>query len=131
MSETEVGVREYFIANNPLPGAIWNGNRLINPNHIIPDRYGPGDLAYDQRAFRAFLSTIAGKCPQLVGDCIFNGHGNPAQLVTTFKEKFKLSGTRLELPDSTVRFRCIRQLEPGFTIRGAIGLLGEYPRKHF
>jgi len=125
--QTPVEARRHFIANNPLLGATWNGDKLLNLNHIIPADYGVAELARDQRAFRAFLSTIGGKCPHLVGECVFNGRGNAAQLVSVYQDRIKLDGVRLVPPKDTVRFRCFRQLEPGFLVRGAIGLFGEYP----
>ncbi|KAL0130251.1 hypothetical protein PUN28_002089 [Cardiocondyla obscurior] len=36
-------------------------------------------------------------------------------------------GDTLHFPPEEIRFRCMRQLEPGLYIRGAISLLGEYP----
>jgi len=43
--QTPVEARRHFIANNPLLGATWNADKLLNPNHIIPADYGVAELA--------------------------------------------------------------------------------------
>lgn len=129
-----VDARRYFIQNNPIPGARFADDLLLNADDIIPAHYGVDGLARDQRRLRAMIERLSPKCSHLVGKCNFAGKGSPAQLVTVYKEQFHIepgpgNSNLLRFPTQEMRFRCIRQLEPGFIVRGAISLLGEYPSR--
>jgi len=125
--QTPIEARRYFYDNNPIPGAVFSEGLLTNANDIMPAGYDVANLARDQRHFRAMLGMLSSKSQHLVGECVFNGIGNPGQLVTCYQEQFKIVGSELHFPVGEVRFRCIRQMEPGFAVRGALSLLGEYP----
>jgi len=130
--------RADFIAHNPIPGAKYVDGLLINPNDIIPAGYDVGELLRDQRSVRSMLERISPKSSHLIGKCNLSGCGSPAQLVTIYRERFSLSPNRedgkcteMKFPPEEIRFRNIRQIEPGLIVRGAISLLGEYPIMHY
>lgn len=125
---TDLKIRQDFIASNPIPGAKFINNILINPDDIIPPDYDKNKFIYDGECFQLMLDKLKKSCYllKLIGECTFNGIGTCAQLVTVYKHKISLKPD-LHDPDNGHLFRSIRYIESPFLLRGALSLLGEYP----
>lgn len=72
-----------FVANNSIPGTIFNADGLLlNPDDIMPEDYDSETLFNDSICVRRGLDTLA-KYNQLLADCSFSEQGKSAMAVST------------------------------------------------
>uniref|UniRef100_A0A8D8Q9B3 Uncharacterized protein n=1 Tax=Cacopsylla melanoneura TaxID=428564 RepID=A0A8D8Q9B3_9HEMI len=77
-------VREAFFQHNPIPGAIWNEQFILqNPDEIMPAEYGIVQATADSGISVQILSEIQKKAPKFVSQTRQVTTGSMTLLVTT------------------------------------------------
>lgn len=64
--QTPEVVRAAFIQHNPIPGANFVNNLLMNPDEIIPDGYGPQQMLVDVGMAHQVYADIQKKAPKYI-----------------------------------------------------------------
>lgn len=72
-----------FPNNNTLPGAIVQGNRLLNANDFWPVDYTYDDFANDVLAVNQATESMRTKFDEVLARCTFSGIGNHSAFVST------------------------------------------------
>ncbi|KAK7871216.1 hypothetical protein R5R35_001081 [Gryllus longicercus] len=83
--QTPAVVRDYFRANNPIPGARFNdANILVNPAEVMPQHYSATQFRNELNFLRDAVSLCIGKGGHLIGTLSFTGRGMPSMLVSSY-----------------------------------------------
>lgn len=127
---TPVQVREDFIRRNPIPGANYHNNLLMNRDDIMPEHYFRGNfIELDIAAFRTFCDRMASSNSCQIGKVNMDGKGSELLLTTVstdMLEQFKLVDRTLMLTNiSTTTASCV--MSPIARARGFVGLMNEAP----
>lgn len=128
LSDPEVPqqVRQYFRMNNPIPGAIWNNDLLVNPDDLCADNYFVSDMfRTDVDRFRRFISAAGSKLGRLFSDCRFDGTASSDMLVSAGVPTGCRISDNILLFDSDVTFRSSHELSDQQFMSGILALVGE------
>lgn len=127
-------LRHYFRRNNPLPGAIWNAEHILqNPEFFVPDDYNADVLAADIVRYRGFLSLVANKNRSWVQEVTMGSIGSPSMLTSTkaIDGKIRLETDRPSIkivePARTEFYEFYAPRSNMTSMLGALYLLGEFP----
>lgn len=76
--------RKFFRRHNPIPGAIWNADNVLqNANDIMPPDYGLENLRMEFQELDSFVDRLNGKNAYFLGSCNYSGKGEISQLTNT------------------------------------------------
>lgn len=117
-------IRNYFIARNPIPGAIFQNGFLTNIDAIIPPHYDANGLQADIRQLNMWLDILSGKFSHIISEINYTGKGQLGAVVSARAEHSCIMGQELQVRAEYAAFRKIGGIH--FAI-GSLAFLGEIP----
>lgn len=123
---TDADRRRAFRALNPIPGAIWNEESVLqNADEIMPRNYDSRVISRDASSVGALINNIKHKDQFYVRELTLSGIGHPCSLVWTRSPNdeawnFEEGSTRIEIREPMI-------LGPTFWPTAGCILLSELP----
>lgn len=122
--------RNYFIARNPIPGAMFNNGILQNPDDIIQDNYIENELyRIDLRRWRSFIGSCQRRMATLIRPVSLSGEANVGALTTIpVPPHARIAGYNVQPPGAyhVCSFESLTQQQ---LILGGYSLTGENPEE--
>lgn len=90
---TNIAIKRSFRNSNPIPVAEWEDNLLVNPNVIIPARYGPEEIEQDLINYNSIIAFLGKKQPKFLTNNALstNRSGTEAQFLTNSVSRMRVN----------------------------------------